>query len=505
MSRRLILAIGLSFLIMLTWSRLTQKFYPIERQEVREEIPPASPTSIVFKEEKEEEKEEEPLKTISHGRELFFSPSSASFKKVVFPRPEDSQPEDYTLTLEKGFSLAEQDLDFTKEEFNSEEAIFVYQDDKKRITKHFNYSDPNFIITLDIKIENLSDQSLSYPSGLILGAIDLSSRGIDSRFREVFLKQPDKILRLNPGKETKVRHSGEFFGFRNRYFCAILIPMSFPEMLQITRINRTMSQLGLSRPMINLQPNQIGHLQYKIYLGPQQASFLKLFENGAEEIIYYGFFDPIAKLLLNLLRFFSRLVHNWGLAIVILSIFIYFILFPLSMKQMGSAKGMQQLQPKIEELRRVYKDNPQRVNKEVLELYRKNKINPLGGCLPLILQMPIFFSLYQALMRSIELKGANFLWIKDLSQPDRLITSPEINILPILMAITMFLQQKFTMMPTAGSSSEQQRLMTFLFPVLFGFIFYGMPSGLVLYWFINSLLMFVYQMKIKVANEPIKR
>jgi YidC/Oxa1 family membrane protein insertase len=120
------------------------------------------------------------------------------------------------------------------------------------------------------------------------------------------------------------------------------------------------------------------------------------------------------------------------------------------------------------------------------------------------LQIPIFFSLYQALIRSIELKGANFLWIKDLSQPDRLVTSPEINILPILMAITMFLQQKFTMVSAAGPAGEQQKMMTFLFPVLFGFIFYSMPSGLVLYWFVNSLLMFLYQIKIKLAYEPKK-
>ncbi len=500
MSKRLILAIALSFLVMMIWARLTQKFYPIEQQEVTTEIPQPVPPPVLLK----EEKEEALLETISHGRELFFHPSSASFKKIIFPRPEDSRPEDYTLILEQGFSFAGQDLVFTQKELNSEEAIFVYEDDKKRITKSFNYSDPDFIITLDIEFENLSEQSLSYPSDLILGIINLNSRGLESRFKEVFLKQSDRIIRLNPSKETRIQYSGEFFGFRNRYFCAILVPVSFPEIFQIIKINKTRSQLNLSRPTINLLPNQIGHLRYRIYLGPQQAGLLKSFHNGAEDVIYYGFFDPIAKVLLNILRFFSRLVHNWGWATVILSIFIFIILFPLSLKQMRSAREMQHLQPKIEELRRAYKDNPQRLNKETLELYRKNKINPLGGCLPMILQIPIFFSLYQALMRSIELKGANFLWIKDLSQPDRLFTSPEINILPILMAITMFIQQRFSMIPSAGSSAEQQRLMSFLFPVLFGAIFYRMPSGLVLYWFINSLLMSAYQLKIRLTSEPIK-
>jgi len=165
---------------------------------------------------------------------------------------------------------------------------------------------------------------------------------------------------------------------------------------------------------------------------------------------------------------------------------------------------MQALQPAIEELRSTYKDNPQKLNKEIMEFYRKHKVNPLGGCLPMVLQIPIFFALYQVLIRSIALKGANFLWIKDLSEPDRLFTLPvslpivgnEINILPILMAIGMFIQQKTSMKTTSSGSAEQQKLMLILFPLMFGFIFYHMPAGLVLYWFINSTLTLIYQMRI---------
>ena len=497
MNKNLILAIALSFLVMITWSRLTQKFYPIDTQEVKDknaqQAPQLEPSHIVLP----EDKEESLVNVISNDRELVFSLPQACLKKVTF-----SQFNDYDFSLGKGLCLIDQDLVFTQERLDSTEAIFVHQDESKRITKKFNYSDSNFTITLDIKIENLSGQPLAYPYSLALGAIDLNSKGIEGRFKEIFLKQPDRILRLSPSRITKIHYGGDFFGFRERYFCAIIMPMSFPETLSVQRIDRRQTQLILSLPTINLLPNQAQHLQYSMYIGPQQNNLLNLFHNRAGEIIYYGVFDPIAKLLLNILRFFSGLVHNLGWAIIALSIFIFFILFPLSMKQMRSARDMQRLQPKIEELRILYKDNPQRLNKEVLELYRKHRINPLGGCLPLILQIPIFFSLYQALIRSIELKGANFLWIEDLSQPDRLIINPEVNILPILMAITMFLQQKFTMMSAAGHSGEQQRLMTLLFPILFGFIFYRMPSGLVLYWFVNSLLMFIYQMRIKLVHEP---
>ena len=204
------------------------------------------------------------------------------------------------------------------------------------------------------------------------------------------------------------------------------------------------------------------------------------------------------------MHFFFNIVHNWGLSIILFSIFISVCLFPLTWKQLHTTKATQRLQPMIEELRRQYKDNPQRLNKETMELYRKHKVNPFGGCLPMLLQVPIFLSFYLVLTRLLELKGANFLWINDLSLPDRLIKSPEINILPILMAITMFLQQKFSMPTVSGTGSEQQKLMTLLFPIMFGFIFYRMPSGLVLYWFTNSIIMFLFQMKIKGAYEPIK-
>jgi len=165
-------------------------------------------------------------------------------------------------------------------------------------------------------------------------------------------------------------------------------------------------------------------------------------------------------------------------------------------------KEMQALQPHIEELRRTYKDNPQRLNKEMMELYKKHKVNPFSGCLPLILQMPIFFALYQALMRSVLLKGAGFLWIKDLSEPDRLFSLPatlpirEINLLPILMTIIMFIQQKMSVTSSSSTTMQQQKAMMIIMPIMFGLIFYNMPSGLVLYWFINSLLMLIFQVKI---------
>ena len=153
----------------------------------------------------------------------------------------------------------------------------------------------------------------------------------------------------------------------------------------------------------------------------------------------------------------------------------------------------------MEALRKAHKNDAQKLNREVMELYKKYKINPMSGCLPMILQMPIFFALYQVLMRSIELRGAPFLWIKDLSQPDRLIMfktpilllGGELNLLPILMAIAMFFQQKLSTPANAGADDQivqQQKMMAVMMPILFGFLFYRLPSGLVMYWLTNTLL-----------------
>jgi len=159
---------------------------------------------------------------------------------------------------------------------------------------------------------------------------------------------------------------------------------------------------------------------------------------------------------------------------------------------------MKKLQPHIQKLRDQHKDNPQKLQKETMELYKQYGVNPLGGCLPLLLQMPIFIALYQALIRSVELKGAHFLWIRDLAKPDAVhipFTLPflgdHINILPILMLLMMVVQQKLSQGATAAVTQEQasqQKMMMIVMPVFFGFLFYNMPSGLVLYWLTNTIL-----------------
>ena len=173
-------------------------------------------------------------------------------------------------------------------------------------------------------------------------------------------------------------------------------------------------------------------------------------------------------------------------------------------------RKMQEVQPHIENMRKLHKDNPQKLNRELAELYKQYNVNPFGGCLPLIIQMPIFFALYQGLMKSIELKGAHFLWIKDLSNPDFInlpftlpLIGSQLHVLPILTAIAMLFQQRSSMQNMGSGSPEQkqqQKIMMVFFPIFFGFLFYNFPSGLVLYWLTNTVLMLIEHATLKKAH-----
>jgi YidC/Oxa1 family membrane protein insertase len=191
-----------------------------------------------------------------------------------------------------------------------------------------------------------------------------------------------------------------------------------------------------------------------------------------------------------------RAIPNYGWVIILLSALMKLAFHPLTAKSMKSMREMQKLQPEIQALKEKYKTEPQKMNAAMMELYRKRGINPLGGCLPLLLQMPVFFALFNVLSKTIELRRADFIfWINDLSAPDRVATLPfsipfigtTLSLLPILMGVAMFIQQKMT--PT----DPKQAMMTYLLPIIFTFMFFTFPSGLVLYWLVNNVLTIIHQ------------
>ncbi len=212
-----------------------------------------------------------------------------------------------------------------------------------------------------------------------------------------------------------------------------------------------------------------------LYAGPKEIS--RLSRIGMEKAIDFGVFSILAKPFLKFFLFIHGFVPNYGLVIILLTILIKILLHPLTHKSFESMKKMQKLAPKLEELKKRYKDDPKRLNEEMMRLYRKEGVNPMGGCLPMLLQIPVFFALYEIFLNAVELKGSPFLWISDLSQAD------PTYILPVLMGASMILQQKLT-----PSTNPQQEKIFIVMAVVFTFMFATFPAGLVLYWFTNNLI-----------------
>jgi len=515
MEKRFVLAIALSLLILVTWSRFTAKMYPVENKEVATKgTSPAAlatasqasalwPVPALSKQMTTPEIQPEAASLFKYSTDKFeviFIEPLGAIKEVIFKTNQN-----YQFPLNYGLFIEDKSLSFKKESVSSNTVVFTHTDQNKKITKKFIFSNSSYDIQLEIKIQNLSSGPLTTNPTLVLGRLNFSTNPEQARFLGLTIAKDEKMLHPDLRKDA-IFTDIKFLGLVDRYFCAIVEPeKSVAYSVFIKKLDAQNSEIGLlAIKEFVLDPRQEIGYQFHIYLGPQELRIINSINPGWSGIIYYGTFDIISHLLLQILGFLYNLVHNWGLAVIILSTLIYFLFYPLTLKQMRSMKEMQALQPKITELKETCKDNPQKLNKEIMELYRKHKVNPLSGCLPLLLQMPIFFALYQALMRSISLRGAGFLWIKDLSKPDQLFNLPtslpimgnEINILPIIMAILMFFQQKASMATTASGSAEQQKMMMIIMPIMFGFIFYRMPSGLVLYWLVNSIFMTLYQFRI---------
>jgi YidC/Oxa1 family membrane protein insertase len=239
--------------------------------------------------------------------------------------------------------------------------------------------------------------------------------------------------------------------------------------------------------------------RHTLFIGPKDLDILESLGRGLERSIDFGYFAFVSRPLLYLLRFFHNFTGSYGVDIILLTVLIKLLTAPLTHKSFVSMKQMQKLQPQMERLKEKYKDDREKLNKEIMELYRRNKVNPLGGCLPTLLQFPVFIGLYNALLTPIELRHAPFLWIKDLSQPDwkslpfHIPGFPGFDlgfpVLTLLMGGSMFVQQWMT--PSAGDPN-QRRLMLMM-PVIFTAMFITFPAGLTIYWLVNNILSIAQQ------------
>jgi YidC/Oxa1 family membrane protein insertase len=320
-------------------------------------------------------------------------------------------------------------------------------------------------------------------------------------------------------------HSVNWVASKNKFFVQLL---AVKDGEGIPRIIAKRSTLN-GRPSLDfvaaalqfdkelIAPGETFGRSLSMYIGPKDYSFLRTQDMDQVEVMEFrstGFWKfmnpvmyPIKVALLWSLNALHAVVRNYGVAIMLLTIIVRVLFWPITHKGTESMRRMQALQPQLKAIQQKYKDNPKRMQQETMQFYRDNKVNPMGGCLPMFVQIPVFIALYVVLHSAIQLRFSKFLWIKDLSEPENLFAGMipfigSLNILPLLMSATMYFQQKVT--PTAAATPEQQqqqKMMAVMMPVMMLFFFYTMPSGLVLYWTTSNLIM-IFQMMIK-RQKPV--
>jgi YidC/Oxa1 family membrane protein insertase len=306
-----------------------------------------------------------------------------------------------------------------------------------------------------------------------------------------------KIIGYDIEKTNKIKKFKNYSDFASfykwvaidsRYFLAAIIfeqPEDFYK-IELFRENKKLPQYA---NLTILVPNNIIKKEYSInfYLGPKDYFHLKSYNLALEKSIDFGYLGFFGKFILTTLIFFNKTICNYGWSIIIITIIIQILVLPLTLKSSKSISDMKRIQPIIKSVQEKYKNDSKRLQIELLNIYRSQKVNPLGGCLPMILQLPIFWAFFTMLRNSYEIRNEGWiLWIKDLSSPDRFMHLGffDFNLLPLLMGIGMFFQQKMT---TSVISDATQKKMLYIMPIIFTVMFWSFPSGLIIYWTINNI------------------
>jgi len=352
------------------------------------------------------------------------------------------------------------------------------------VTKKYEINEDQYLVKSSILFSNVGERTVSLPlkSGL--------AAGIVSAFEsDRFTFQGPLMFdgkRLKSVKEEKVDEpeyvdTPLWVGYSSKYFFAG-IAQSYKSGA-IVKNGESADIYGETD--VKLNPGDRKEIEFSVYAGPKEYDGLKSLGLKFEKSIDFGIFSFIAIPMLKFLNIINGAVKNYGIAIILLTIGIKILTFPLTQKSMVSMKKMSSLQPKMQEIKEKYAADKQKMNAATMELYKKEGVNPFGGCFPMLLQIPIFFALYKALLLSIELQGAPFFgWIVDLSLKD------PYYITPLLMGATMYLQQKMT--PATTADPMQQKIFQFM-PVIFTFLFLTFPAGLVVYWLTNNVLTIAQQ------------
>jgi YidC/Oxa1 family membrane protein insertase len=367
-----------------------------------------------------------------------------------------------------------------------------------QLEKVYRFSADSYVVGFEVRVANRSPKPIK--DSLIVGLRNALGTKSNTNVFEGPAALVDKSLQQieldDIAKKGNLSGKIKWISVESRYFMIGLIPLK--DQAAAVRISSQPNHVVESRylePEQTLTPGAQESYQYGLYFGPKSMNYLSPVGHDLDKVIDFGTFDLLAKPCLWLLNYLYSVIPNYGVAIIILTILTKVLLWPLGTKSYKSMSQMKKMQPLIQEMREKYKDDKKKMNEAIMGLHRTYGINPLGGCLPMIVQIPFFFALYRMLDQAIELRHAPFFgWIKDLSAPDRLFDfgfaipfmDPPygIPVLTIIMGATMIWQQKMT--PATGDPTQAKMMM--MMPVVFTFIFINFSSGLVLYWLINNVL-----------------
>ena len=376
----------------------------------------------------------------------------------------------------------------------------MYETPAVSVKKIYEFSRGSYLINTKFTITNKSKNTIN-PSAYYQFVHDgISSQGsamMPTFTGPAFFTETEKFDKLDfsdvdKKSFSKVTNNG-WIGIIQRYFAASwILPGELSREFYTKKIADNMYSVGVISKLPTILEGQTVTFSSSLFAGPQAKEALDMAAPGMNYVVDYGILHFIASPLFSVLTGIHKMVGNWGISMILLTVLIKLMFYPLSAASYRSMGQMRELAPRLQSMKEKFGDDKQKMQQAMMELYKTEKINPLGGCLPILVQIPVFIALYWVLLGSVELRGASFMWLPDLSKPDTLFGNLwflPLGPLPILMAASMFLQTKLNPKPT---DPMQARLMTMM-PIIFSFFFFFFPAGLVLYWLVNNILSIAQQ------------